>query len=85
MRKHDALVARLDKASVLKQEVENDLISRQQRRVEIEVYLDALADCGTMVTEFNSYLWNMVIDRMTVEPDGAMVFRFKDGREGVWR
>lgn len=85
VRKHEELVARLDKASAQKQDTENELQSRRQRRMEMELYLDTLAECGNMITEFDSYLWNMVIEMATVHQDGAIVFRFKDGREGTWK
>ena len=85
VRKHEELVTRLNKASAQKMEAENEIQSRRQRCVEMELYLDTLAECGNIVTEFDSYLWNMVIETATVHKDGAIVFRFKDGREGVWK
>lgn len=75
------------KYTTLKQrlaQLDDGLRQRHRRCIELNAYMDALADTGELLTEFDARLWAANIDVVTVRSDRTMAFRFKDGREMAW-
>ncbi len=56
-----------------------------ERRTVILAYLDASEQTGDHASEFTGRLWTATVDVVTVQPGGALVFRFKSGEEVEWR
>ncbi len=82
---YDALAQQYGEANAKLAELEAALRERQGRRTELLAYLNLLEGTGDLVTEFDERLWNLVVDTVTVQGDGVMMFRLKDGRVIAWR
>jgi hypothetical protein len=74
MARHDGATARLTAANDEKRE-------RSARRETLSRFLDALRQRDGLLTEFDESLWCVLVESLTVAPDGGVTVRFRDGRE----
>ena len=61
----------------LKQKRENNLSKRKA----IDRFIFDLAKRDELLTEFDNCLWLTVVDTVTVQSDGILLFKFNDGTE----
>ena len=82
--KYEALVKRYTKAKDQLDAIDEEISMRGVRRSHIEFFLDQLTTSKQLVTEFDTALWNTVVESMTVYSRERVVFRFKGGTEIEW-
>ncbi len=86
-----ALQARYDKAVEKLVDVENRRLERSAKRTNITRFLKALIKRGDdLVKDFDEELWYITVDCITVDADGRLVVRFRDGFDvevsaNIWR
>lgn len=79
----DAMTARYQEAGDRLREVETRMLERKAKREALDAYMAALRRHGTLA-EFDEGFWNATVETVTVNSDGTLVFRWKDGGETVW-
>ena len=47
----------------------------------LDGFIRNIEDSGESIGEFDERLWAAVTEKVTVMPDGALVFSFKDGTD----
>jgi len=63
------------------EDLESAKRERLGRSLMIDGFIRDIENRELAVTEFDEKLWVAIIDRVVVERDGAMLFRFKNGLE----
>lgn len=61
--------------------LETEKEKRMRKSKEIRAFIIMLKKQPLAVTEWDERLWITLLDTATVQPDGRIVFRFKDGKE----
>lgn len=61
--------------------LETEKEKRVLKSKELTAFIEMLKKQPLAVTEWNERLWITLLDTATVQPDGRIVFRFKDGKE----
>ena len=74
LERHRAATARIS-------ELESTRRVRQNKARTLETFIKGFSAGKQCLTEFDEKLWAVTIDRVTVKPDGKLVFRFKNGTE----
>ena len=69
-------------AQRLKQ-IEDQRTERKQRRQKMLEFIQMLEQTDGMLTEFDEGLWNATVEKFTINVDGRMNFRWKNGMETV--
>ena len=77
-RKHAALVERYKAAKDRSDEVTATASDKKARAIALEAFISALANQG-LIEVFDEQLWCSLVDYVTIEGDGKMVFVFKNG------
>lgn len=54
---------------------------RQSKSLMLNGFIQNLKSCQEALLEFDDRIWIAAIDKVVVQPDGKLVFRFKDGTE----
>ena len=54
---------------------------RQNKARVLGTFIKSIADSPQIITEFDDRLWTAAVDCVTVQPDGGLLFRFRDGTE----
>lgn len=58
-----------------------EVLAQSGKKEQIRRCLDKLQQCGDVLAEFDSGLWNSMVESVTVHADGMLVFRFRDETE----
>ncbi|MFA7628716.1 MAG: recombinase family protein, partial [Candidatus Dojkabacteria bacterium] len=74
LERHRKALERVDKLEAVKRE-------RLGKSKIIEGFIHDIGNRPLAIAEFDEKLWLAVIDQVTVDQDGAMTFRFKNGSE----
>ena len=61
--------------------LETEKEKRVLKSKELTAFIEMLKKQPLAVTEWDERLWITLLDTATVQPDGRIVFRFKDGKE----
>jgi len=77
----NAYVQKLDSAIKRQKELEALRREKQNKRVLLDGFIRNIEDSGESIGEFDERLWAAVTKKVTVMPDGALVFSFKDGTD----
>jgi len=60
-------------------ELEEQKRERQRKSLMLDGFIQNLATCGKALETFDERIWMAAIDKVAVQSDGKLVFRFKDG------
>lgn len=82
--KYEDLAERYTTAKEQLDAINEEITKRNIRKEQIEFFLTTLEKKGQLVTEFDTGLWNTVIDSVMVYSRARVVFRFKGGAEIEW-
>ncbi len=63
---------------------ETEIANRNLRKNMIAAFLDELEKQEHLITDFDTGLWNAVIESMTIYSKEHIVFKFKGGTEIKW-
>lgn len=61
--------------------LKEEILAQHGRKEQICRCLDELKRCGDILEEFDTELWNTVVETVRINADRVLVFRFKDGTE----
>lgn len=78
-----SLSARFSKAAERVKELDAECARRKVKRNELTTFIKAVKRGDEVLTEFSVQLWNVFIERVTVDSDGKLRFVFKNGVEMV--
>ena len=67
-----------------KDKTETEIANRNSRKNMIAAFLDESEKQEPLITEFDTGLWNAVIETMTIYSKEHIVFKFKGGIELKW-
>ena len=67
-----------------KDKTETEIANRNSRKNMIAAFLDESEKQEPLITEFDTGLWNAVIETMTIYSKEHIVFKFKGGTEIKW-
>ncbi|GFH40218.1 recombinase family protein [Lactococcus insecticola] len=79
-KRYNSLVERFDRANVRQAKVKEQIVEKQARREQIEMFLKELESLD-LITDFDEDLWCSLVDFIEVNRDGGIKVRFKDGTE----
>ena len=82
--KYEFLADRYAKAKDKLDKTETEIANRNSRKNMIAVFLDELKKQERLITDFDTGLWNAVIESMTIYSKEHIVFKFKGGTEIKW-
>jgi len=74
LERHRKALERMTELEELKRE-------RQSKSLMLNGFIQNLKSCQEALLEFDDRIWIAAIDKVVVQPDGKLVFRFKDGTE----
>jgi hypothetical protein len=77
----NAYVQKLDSAIKRQKELESLRREKQIKRALLDGFIRNIEESGESIGEFDERLWAAVTEKVTVMPDGALVFSFKDGTD----
>ena len=80
-KRYNALCARADDLKTKHDLLAAQIEDRSTRKGAIEHYLNELLRQPDMVTEFDPITFRVLVERITVQENGTMAIRFKDGTE----
>ena len=67
-----------------KEKTETEIANRNSRKNMIAAFLDELEKQERLITDFDTGLWNAVIESMMIYSKEHIVFKFKGGIEIKW-
>ncbi len=76
---YKGLKARYEAATQRLKQVEYQQMERKQRRQKMLEFIRMLEQADGLLTEFDEGLWNATVETVTVQVDGRVVFRWKNG------
>lgn len=82
--KYELLADRYAKAKDKLDETETEIANRNSRKNMIAAFLDKLEKQEHLITDFDTGLWNAMIESMTIYSKEHIVFKFKGGTEIKW-
>ena len=82
--RYNSYVDRYEKAKSRYDELEQQKDNKLSKRKAIDRFISDLSKREELLTEFDNCLWLTVVDTVTVQSDGVLVFRFNDGTEIEW-
>lgn len=81
LERYKGLKARYEAATQRLKQIEGQRTERKQRRQKMLEFIRMLESIDGLLTEFDEGLWNATVAKVTVNVDGVMVFRWKNGME----
>ena len=75
-KRYDSLYGRYEKHLARISEIEEEILSRNARRIRIRDFIDKLMDLDGEQTVFDEQLWGGIVDHMTVYRQKKIVFTF---------
>ena len=82
--KYEQLADRYAKTKDKLDKTETEIANRNSRKNMIAAFLDELEKQECLITDFDTGLWNAVIETMTICSKEHIVFKFKGGTEIKW-
>ena len=79
--RYKVLKARYEAATQRLKQIEDQRAERKQRRQKMLEFIRMLEKADGVLTEFDEGVWNTTVETVTVQVDGSMVFRWKNGTE----
>lgn len=79
--RYNSYVDRYDKAKSRYDKLKQKRENKHSKRKAIDRFIYDLSKRDELLTEFDNCLWLTVVDTVTVQSDGTLVFRFNDGTE----
>lgn len=79
--RYAALQQRYEVAAARLSELDRQRTERKVKRDKLMEFIQILKDSAGTLTAFDEGLWRATVERITVQPDGAMLFTLKDGRK----
>ena len=79
--KGNPYLQKLDKARKHQAELEESKWEKQNKNRLLDNFIRNIERSGKSISDFDDRLWAAAVDKVTVQPDGTLVFRFKDGTE----
>ncbi len=61
--------------------IQKKILEQSGRKEQIKRCLEQIQDCGDLLTDFNSELWNSMVEAVIVTREKVLTFRFRDGSE----
>ena len=78
---YDSLVENLDSTRAELEDVAEQIKDKITRHKSLEIFLDELQKQDALISEFDPFLWNSLVDYVTVFEEDNVRFTFKDGTE----
>ena len=63
--------------------LEKEIADSGVRKENISIFLNALEGTDTLLTKFDSALWNRLVDYVTITPEGKLFFKLRNGQEMI--
>jgi len=79
--KYEQLMRKYTKAKTKLDDIENERQRRVEQRTAIQSFIDTLQKQDTPPIEFDEDLWLTLVERVTINADESVVFKFKGGIE----
>ena len=79
--RYNSYVDRYEKAKSRYDEIEHKKENKLSKRKAIDRFISDLLKRDEQLTEFDNCLWLTVVDTVTVQSDGILLFKFNDGTE----
>ena len=79
LERYKDLKARYEVATQRLKLIEDQRTERKQRRQKMLEFIQMLEQTDGLLTEFDEGLWNATVEIATVQIDGSMVFRWRNG------
>ena len=81
LERYKGLKARYEAATQRLKQIEDQRTERKQRRQKMLEFIRMLENSDGLLIEFDEGLWNATVEAVTVQVDGSMVFRWRNGVE----
>ena len=78
---YEGLKARYEVATQRLKQIEELRVERKQRRQKMLEFIRMLESIDGLLTEFDEGMWNATVETLTVQVDGSMVYRWRNGME----
>ena len=75
------LTARFTTAQEAKDKADAAITEKENRRLQIRTFIEAVEELPADLTEFHSDLWAVLVERVTVQRGGEMIFKLYSGAE----
>lgn len=82
-RKYDSYVERYEKEVAKIEQLHRTKEERQKKAEQLSAFMFELHERDGLLTEFDEKLWVTMIDKVVINHNGSMVFRFNNGMEVV--
>ena len=82
-RKYDSYVERYEKEVAKIEQLQRTKEERQKKAEQLSAFMFELHERDGLLTEFDEKLWVTMIDKVVINHNGSMVFRFNNGMEVV--
>ena len=79
--RYEALVKKYNTAKEKYEAVSAEIVSRQNRIIRLNDFIATLRKTSTLLTDFDENLWGALMEYGTVQHDGSITFRFRNGME----
>ncbi len=83
LRQYNSYVNRYEKLKGQIDKLEIEKKRRKEKGILIGGFMFEVSEHETSVSEFDEQLWMLVIDIVEIQPDGNMVFKFRNGTEVI--
>lgn len=81
LRKYNELSKRFDTAKKKLEDAQNEKAYKNGQALRLDSFIEKLNESKEFITEWDSEVWNFMLDEAIVNRDGSITFRFKDGTE----
>ena len=78
-KRYKGLKARYEAATQRLKQIEDQRTERKQRRQKMLEFIRMLENSDELLTEFDEGLWNATVEAVTVQVDGSIAFKWKNG------
>ena len=79
LERYKGLKARYEAATQRLKQIEDQRTERKQRRQKMLEFIRMLENSDGLLTEFDEGLWNATVEAVTVQADGSIEFRWRNG------
>jgi len=81
LRKYNELSKRFDTAKKKLEDAQNEKAYKNGQALRLDSFIEKLKESKEFITEWDSEVWNFMLDEAIVNRDGSITFRFKNGTE----
>ncbi len=81
LERYKGLKARYEAATQRLKQIEDQRTERKNRRQKMQDFIQMLEHTDGLLTDFDEGLWNATVETVTVQIDGSLRFRWKNGAE----